>query len=90
VGLLHGRYHEQIFEESDGIIDVGQCSYQLTRRSIMYKVVVKEVTDGKSEYVGKYKVVEMVNNVRYSVGQHISRDEVKALAFKPSYSVVVR
>jgi hypothetical protein len=57
---------------------------------MMYKVTVKEVTDKESENFGQYKVVEMVNNVRYSVGQHISRDEVKALAFKPAYSVVVR
>jgi len=56
----------------------------------MYKVVVKQVTDGESENYGKYKVVEMVNNVRYSVGQYISRGEVKSLAFKPAYTVVVR
>jgi hypothetical protein len=56
----------------------------------MYKVIVKQVTDSESENYGKYKVVEMVNNVRYNVGQYISRDEVKTLAFKPAYNVVVK
>ena len=56
----------------------------------MYKVIVKQVTDSESENYGKYKVVEMVNNIMYSVGQYISRDEVKALAFKPAYNVVVK
>jgi hypothetical protein len=56
----------------------------------MMKVIVKQVTDSESENFGQYKVVEMVNNVMYSVGQHISRDEVKALAFKPAYNVVVK
>jgi len=56
----------------------------------MKKVIFKQVTDSKSENYGKYKVVEMVNNIMYSVGQYISRDEVKALAFRPAYNVVVK
>jgi hypothetical protein len=56
----------------------------------MYKVVVKEVTDKGSLNFGQYKVVEMVNNVNYNVGAYISKESVKALAFKPAYKVVIR
>jgi hypothetical protein len=56
----------------------------------MYKVIVKQVTDSESENYGKYKVVEMVNNVRYAIGEYISKSEVQALAFKPAYNVVVK
>ena len=56
----------------------------------MMKVIVKQVTDSESENYGKYKVIEMVNNVHYNVGAYISRDEVKALAFRPTYNVVVK
>ena len=55
-----------------------------------YKVTVKEITEKNDQHYGQYKVVEMVNNIRYAIGQYISRDEVKALAFKPAYKVVVR
>jgi hypothetical protein len=54
------------------------------------KVIVKQVTDLDSENCGKYKVVEMVNSVRYDVGQYISKDEVWALSRTPATNVVVK
>ena len=56
----------------------------------MMKVIVKQVTDLDSENCGKYEVVEMVNTVRYNVGQYISKDEVWALARTPATNVMVK
>jgi hypothetical protein len=55
-----------------------------------YTVVVKEITEKNDEHYGSYMVVEMVNNIRYAIGEHISKNEVKVLTFKPAYKVVVR
>lgn len=55
-----------------------------------YKVTVKEITEKNDQHHGQYKVVELVNNVHYSVGEYLSKDTVKRLAFKPQYKVVVR
>tara|TARA_Y100000310_G_C20196526_1_gene584930 strand:+ start:69 stop:242 length:174 start_codon:yes stop_codon:yes gene_type:complete len=55
-----------------------------------YKVTVKQITEKNDQHYGQYKVVELVNNVHYSVGEYLSKDTVKCLAFKPQYKVVVR
>lgn len=55
-----------------------------------YKVTVKEITEKNDQHYGQYKVVELVNNVHYGVGEYLSKDTVKCLAFKPQYKVVVR